>query len=455
MSLQNAASKSSHRRSWCWRDLQKIYLRAKDLFWELSSAYSDPVPKDWKQTVLLCISCLVISFLAGSLLYIWLSHSLQYESLLASVVALTTAFLMCIVLVLIHPIRCILTIIIPTLGTKQGRRLLLSTCFMFMALNILPNIFRNLRNIFHIIRCISQHTSERVLNSTGTFRDLTGEVRNMIKKTTDVMAGLQLTFSPEVNLLANVDTSVVSNQISELANNMKKEFETVELVFKDLTLVANRVFAGCFILYVLLNSTWYLRNYLTNIKFDNKYITRQLAEMAQKNNMTDLSNSSSLRLIKSTGLKMSRKELGSILFSFVIILVFVLLSALIIAMDHIVFQLAVEVGNWVENLPVMQVTFYMRYKGQVSTTFFSKDVASYNVERQLDFTFFPEHCKKPPSPPDPSVTASIVFIYCILFAVVFLETYAQRLCRKISAMFYKAREEERILYLFDQIVKNY
>ncbi|KAG8566892.1 hypothetical protein GDO81_013408, partial [Engystomops pustulosus] len=348
-----------------WQDVQKICLQVQNWLQELSCAFSDPVPKHRKQTLLLFILCFVFSSVAGIFLYIWLFHSLQYESFFASVIALTTAFLTCIVLVLIHPIRCILTIIIPTLGTKQGRRLLLSTCFMFMALNILPNIFINLRNIFNIIRCISQHSSERVLNSTSTFQDLTGELRNMVKKMTDVMAGLKLKFDPEVNLLANINTSVVSNQISEVANNMKKEVETVESVFKDLNLVANRVFAGCFILYVLLNSTWYLRNYLTNIKFDNKYITRQLVEMAQKNNITDL-NGTSMKLIKSAGLKMSRKELGSILFRLLMSIVFALVSVIIIAMDHIVFKLALEVENWVENLPEMQVTFYMHYNAKVS-----------------------------------------------------------------------------------------
>lgn len=446
---------ASRKRSSCLQDFRKIYLRVHHRFQELSVIYSNPVPKDWKQTLLLIILCFIFSSIAGTFLYIWLSRSLQYESFFASVLALTTAFLTCIILVLIHPIRCILTIIIPTLGTKQGRRLLLSTCFMLMAINILPNIFRNLQNIFHIIRCMSQHSSESVLNSTSIFRHMTDECRNMVKKTTDVMAGLRFKFAPEVNLFANIDTSVVSYQISEVANNMKKDFETVELVFKDLTLVANRVFAGCFILYVLFNSTWYLRHYLSNIKFDNKYITRQLAEMAQNNNITDLSNNgSSLSLIRSTGFKMSRQELGSILFRVLGILVFALLSALIIVMDHIVFQLAGEVGNWVESLPAMQVDFYMHYKAQVSVLFVHKNVASDNIHHRMDFTFFPDHCKRPASPPDPSVTASIVIIYCILFVVIFLETYAQRLCRKISAMFYPAREEERIQYLFQKIVKN-
>ncbi|XP_069807977.1 osteoclast stimulatory transmembrane protein-like [Dendropsophus ebraccatus] len=435
-----------------WKDFQKIYLRVRDWFQELSAACSNPVPKDWKQTLLLCILCSVFSSIAGASLHIWLSQTLQYGSSFTFVLALTTAIIICIVLVLIHPVRCILTMIIPTLGTKQGRRLLLSTCFMFMAVEILPNIFRNLKNIFHIIRCISQHSAERILDSTRTFQNMTVELSNAVKKTTDVMAQLQLKTPLEVNFFADINTQEISNQISIVGNNMKNDFETVELVFKDLILLSNRVFAGCFVLYVLFSSSSYLRNYLTDIRFDNKYITRQLMEMAQKYNITD--KGSSLGLIKATGLKMSGKEFGSILFRLLVTLVFALLSALIIAMDHIVYQLVKEFGKWGGNLPAMEVTFFMRYNAYVSFSIFSKEITLSDVSFPLSLIFFPDHCIQQASPPDPSVITLIIVIYCILFVVVFLEMYAQRLCRKIAAMFYQAREEERILYLCNQILRN-
>ncbi|XP_069807976.1 osteoclast stimulatory transmembrane protein-like [Dendropsophus ebraccatus] len=353
-------------RSPCWQNFQKIYLRVRDWFRELSAACSNPVPKDWKQTLILCILCSVFSSIVGALLYIWLSQSLQYEPFFTFILALSTAIVICIVLVLIHPIRCILTMIIPTLGTKQGRRLLLSTCFMVMAIKILPNIFRNLKNIFHIMTCISQHTAKNILDSTGTFQNMMYQLKESIKKTTDVMSNIQLKPHLEVDFLANINTAAITNQIANITNNMKKEFETVELQFKDLTLLSNRVFAGCFILYVLFSSTWYLRNYLTDIRFDNKYITSQLVEMAQKYNITDLSKGSSLGLIKATGFKMSAKEFGSILFRLLVILVYALLSALIIGMDHIVYQLVIEIIKWVENMPAMHATFSISYQAYVS-----------------------------------------------------------------------------------------
>ncbi|XP_075032933.1 osteoclast stimulatory transmembrane protein [Mixophyes fleayi] len=443
---------SSQKRTSYWSYFQRIVRpKSQDLLLELLSAYSVPVPRDSKQTLLLILLCFIVSSLAGVFLYIWLFNSLQYNSLPATVLSTTSAFLICGVLVLVHPIRCILTIIIPTLGTKQGRRLLLSTCFMMMALNIIPNILKNLRTIFHIIRCISQHSSEMVLNSTYAFRYLTKEVSNLVNDTVNI--GLH--YSKEVNFFANIDNSKVSNQILEIGNKMKKDFETVESLFKDIMLVTNRVLAGCFVLYMLFNATWYLRNYLTDIRFDNKYITKQLEQLAQKKNIVNLADNSSIKLIKSTGFKLSRKEIGASLFRLMTILLFALLTVLIVITDHIVFQFSVVVGKWVESLPSLQVTFYLTYNAHVNIAQVTRwHVPSYSKEFPLNITFFSKYCKHPTSPPDSSITIGIVFIYCILFAVIFLEAYSQRLCRKISALFYGTREEERVLYLFDQIQQN-
>ncbi|XP_063819219.1 osteoclast stimulatory transmembrane protein [Pseudophryne corroboree] len=440
------------RTSWCSYIQRVVRPKAHHMVLALLSAYSTPVPRDSQQILLLILLCFITSCLSAVFLYIWLFHSLQYNSLTATVLSTTSAVLICSVLVLVHPIRCILTIIIPTLGTKQGRRLLLSTCFMIMALTIIPNILKNLRTIFTIFRCISQHTFETVLNSTDAFKNLTNEMSHFVNN----IVKLSIHDSKEVNVLANVDNSIVSNQISEIANKMKKDFETVESLFKDIMLVANRVLAGCFVLYMLSNGTWYLRNYLTDISFDNKYITQQLEQLAQTKNITDLANlanSSSAKLIKSTGFKLSRKELGASLFRLLIVFLFALLTVLIITTDHIVFQFSVLVSNWVDDLPALEVIFYVTYDTHLSVNipFGTFHDTLYTKEFPLNITFFSAYCKHPTSPPDSSITAGIAFIYCILFAVIFMETYAQRLCRKISALFYRRREEERVLYLFDKI----
>ncbi|KAM5135038.1 osteoclast stimulatory transmembrane protein [Mantella aurantiaca] len=422
---------------------------------EVSMAYSIPVPRDWRQTALLVLTCSIMSSLSGTLLFAWLFYSLRYDYFPAFVLSTTLALLLWGVLVFVHPIRCVLTIMIPTLGTKQGSRLLLSTCFMVIALNIIPNILQNLKTIFQIFSCISQHSTEQLLNSTESFQDLAHDVKNLVTNTTYVMAKLSKAFVPKVNIVAQVNAYEVSDVITQAGNRLKINFDTLESLFKDVMLMANRVMAGIFIIYTLVGATWYLRSYLTNIKFDNKYITSQLEQQAEKNKVSNLPNVSSMKLIKSTGFKMSKKELGASLFRCLVILLFVLLTVLIITADNLVFQFAISVSQWVDSLPSLQVTFDLKYRAAVKVfNIIPVKNVKYSRIHTLDLTFFSPHCKRQASPPESSTIAAIGFIYCVLFAMVFLEAYAQRLCRKISAMFYRRREEERVLYLLHQIQKK-
>ncbi|KAM9296918.1 osteoclast stimulatory transmembrane protein [Gastrophryne carolinensis] len=418
---------------------------------EVCTAYSTPIPDGWRQVSLLVLTCAMISGLAGILLYLWLFHSLRYEHLPASASSAAFAFTTCAILAVVHPIRCVLTMVIPTLGTKQGSRILLSTSFMIIALNILPNILKNLKAVFQIFRCIAQHTAEKALNSTDDFRSLAGDVHRLVTETNDVVAALAVTSAAKIDIFTQINTSKISHPIRQAVTALKTDFEAAESLFKDILLVANRVMAGLFIIYILFNATWYLRNYLTDISFDNRYVTSQLEEKAEKMKVTNIS---SVKLIRSAGFKMSRKELVASLIRCLLILMFFLLTLMIIAVDHMVFRFAVAVSRWASDLPAAQVNFQLRYTAEVSLVKIIKsNVVSYSRDHQVDLTFFSESCKSPTSPPEISTTVVICFIYCVIFVVRFLETYAQRLCRKISSLFYRKRETERVTYLFLQIQK--
>lgn len=71
-------------------------------------------------------------------------------------------------------------------------------------------------------------------------------------------------------------------------------------------------------------------------------------------------------------------------------------------------------------------------------------------------TFSSARCSiSPPLPPNPSVLFVMVLLFCIIYATVFLETYARRLCRKIAASFFESREEERALYLYSKLSRKH
>lgn len=71
-------------------------------------------------------------------------------------------------------------------------------------------------------------------------------------------------------------------------------------------------------------------------------------------------------------------------------------------------------------------------------------------------TFSSASCRiSPPIPPNPSVLLVVGLLFCIIYATVFLETYAHRLCRKISASFFESREDERARYLYGKLSRQH
>ncbi|KAM8945797.1 osteoclast stimulatory transmembrane protein [Pelodytes ibericus] len=336
--------------------------RIHNFFLEICCAYYNPAPANWKQLVILIIECSLLALLNGIFLYIWLSSYLHYDSQPILILSVIVSIFTFCVFFLVHPVRCILTIMIPSICTKQGRNLFWSSSFMVIMFQILPNILTNIRSVFQTMKCVSQHSSENILNSTQVFQAIVRDVIKVVTNVKDEMANVGFTkITRGMKIDASIETSLISRQILKAAENIKEDFLNVELQLKNGVLMTNRILAGVFILYLLFNATWYLKCYLTDLEFDNAYITKRLEMLALEKNAPDLLLRSSEKLIKSTGLKFSREELCVCLIHVLILFLFVMLTALVVLGDHMAFQFAMVVGNWVYDLPPMHVTLQLNY----------------------------------------------------------------------------------------------
>ncbi|OCT62304.1 osteoclast stimulatory transmembrane protein [Xenopus laevis] len=411
-------------------------------------AYSNPIPKNRTQLLLLIILCCIISASIGLLLHNWLFRSLHYHTLLTVTLSSVVSTITFIVLVLMHPIRCMVTIMLPVMGTKQGRRLLLSICFMQIALKIIPNIISNMRAVPRTLGCISRHSAEMLLNSTFLFQTTITDINHLAKY--DPFE----TKTSNVGISAQVNTSLVCDRISKISEKVQKDLTAVALLFKDRVLLSNRIIAGIFVLVLLFNATWYLKRYLTDLKFDNLYITKRLEKLALENNGSHLLTSSRVKLIRSTGLKLSKMEILHYIIRSLILVSFGLFIAMTIAVDHITYQFALTVGEWVEKVPSVQIEFDIKYRATINLGLLTMN-RPFHKMYNWNITFVSSQCRTQATPPDYSVARNVVLICCVISAMILLEAYAHRLCRKISASFYEQREEQRVSYLFQKILRKH
>ncbi|XP_030068871.1 osteoclast stimulatory transmembrane protein [Microcaecilia unicolor] len=447
--------------NYCKTDL---FMRTKSFLLDTWSAYSKPIPENARECLSLLVLCSCIALSTGGLLYNWLSASLRYEFHLAVGISVGFSLLMLFTLVLMHPVRCMVTISVPTLGTKQGRRLLLSTCFMIITFNIIPNIINNIETIVQVLQCISLTSAESLFNSTALLREASHDFCHAVSRVADRMA--EVTFQSNkrrLEFVVHFEESTVRNQMHGATQKIKDDFSAVEKLIGNSMLMSNRVIAGIFIFYLFFGSAWYLKCYLTDLSFDNIYITKNLERMAFRNNTTHLLTSASKKLIKSTGLKLSKREVFTCLLRIIVLSFFLLSTLVIIVTDHIAFHLAVEVENWVHKFPTVPMTLDIAYSAKISFVAASLipikvpdiNVISFNKRYQRDFAYISADCTFKSNPPNTLVTITVGFMYCIVYAMVFLETYAHRLCRKISASFFEEQEEQRVLYLYNKILQKH
>ncbi|NWI24116.1 OCSTP protein, partial [Sula dactylatra] len=430
---------------------------------DLWSVYSKPVPANGRELWTLFLQCSCTTVVIGGLFYNWMFASLEYSWHLSIAMAVSFSLLLLLTLFLVHPARCVFSMIMPTLGTKQGRKLLLSTCIMIVVVNITPNIISNIKTILQIIKCICKNSSESLLNSTALLETASWQFGDAIQETVhSINIYRPMNGHFQFSLLNN--SALIYQQMHLAGEKIGKDFLAVEILVKDSVRVGNRLVAGFSVLYLCFESTWYLKNYLTNLRFDNFYITKKLEHLAVEKKAAHLLVGSSKNLIRPTGLKLSRGEVMLCLVQAMLLTVALMLMLVVVAMDHFAFRVADTVVRRAAQFSVVPVTLSIKYNAKIGILPFLLRLFPYKELPLQDFEksynrsliFSSAHCGiSPPTPPNPSVMLVVGLLFCILYATVFLETYAHRLCRKIAGSFFESWEEKRTHYLYKKLSRKH
>ncbi|NWR45318.1 OCSTP protein, partial [Regulus satrapa] len=438
-----------------------------DLWW----IYSKPVPADGRELWTLFLQCSCIAAVIGGLFYNWMFASLEYSWHLSVATAVSFSLLLLLTLLLVHPARCVFSMMMPTLGTKQGRKLLFSTCIMIAVVNITPNIISNIKTILQVIKCICKNSSDSLLNSTALLEKVSWELGDAIQETMEIPS----IYKPmnghfRFQLLQN--SSLIYQKMHLAGEKMSREFLSVEVLVKDSIRVANRLAAGFSVLYLCFESIWYLKNYLTNLRFDNFYITKKLERLAMDRRAAHLLVGSSKKLIRPTGLKLSWEEVALCLVQAMLVTVALVLLLLVVAMDHFAFGVADTAVRKAAQFPAVPVALNIKYKAtssfqvKIGITPFIFEILrnpskklllkDFNKTYQHQLIFSSARCGiSPPTPPKPSMLFVLGLLFCILYGAAFLGAFARRLCRQVAASFFPSREEQRVLHLYSRLARRH
>ncbi|XP_043836912.1 osteoclast stimulatory transmembrane protein [Dromiciops gliroides] len=438
---------------WLWHSglpKAQALLRAA---WEV---YSKPVPASCGQLLIQLLLCALISGAAGGLAYNWLAVSLLYPARTSATGAMACGFLLFLALGLVHPARCLLAITVPTLGTRQGRRLLLSSGFAELATRVVPNILANVGATTQVLRCVAQGSLESLLNSTHQLKAATEALDQAAGRPGD--RGLSLE-SPS-------NYSALYFQMLVATQRVYEDVSALEVLVRGLALGTNRVLAGVFILSLLSESMWYLKGYLTNLQFDNLYTSKQLEQLLRQSQDSPQDASPPALGLRLTGLKLSRAELLHCLFRLAFLGMPLGAMAVIVVADYVAFLLAHMAVDWAQRLPTLPIHLSIKYDAKYTVLAFvsfifnqlseERSLEIYQDTYKWELRFTSASCRLHPAHP-PQYTAALAAGTLFLFAsaTVFLETYARRLGHRVAASFFQAQEEQRARYLFSRLHQNH
>lgn len=286
--------------------------------------------------------CSAVAMATAGLLHYWLSETLRYDpwgSLKVAGVYGAAAFLL---LLLCHPLRCMATVGLLTLFTRQGRRLLLQTSFAVLLFNVVPNIAVNVGAAVHVLACTSEAFARSLLNSSDILniakRDLMRETIQAITSDFELIHNLR-----KLDNFMHIDISEVKSRFTNVSRQIERDFLHARDLVKDCKLLLNRILAVLFIFLLIFQSARYLKSYLTSLMFENEYLS-------EEESIKQLPDSSVGENVVSRKARI-RVECQSCVMSVVVVTLYFTAMTFIVVLDHVVFQVVHVILPWFLDIP--------------------------------------------------------------------------------------------------------
>ncbi|XP_066270347.1 DC-STAMP domain-containing protein 2-like [Branchiostoma lanceolatum] len=278
-----------------------------------------------------------------------------------------------------------------------------------------------------------------------------------------VMENLEREFYFDVDIYHNYtltkDFSKSGKEIrEEILNEIKGRTETFR---KCIGAVSNIMVITFLVLY--LKAASYRRKFMTKDRFDNLYITEEFKAMDKKRNdmwketVLPLDMRDYYNYIHPAGFRMAKAEKSKLGRGLIFWLINVIYGGFIMGMDWaqwwLLFMVALNADMKIDANPPYRIGMQVNGDGMLADMF-RVLITSFDPLAEEDFTFDTSKCLPNPRFPDLSIYRKIGFIYGACLFTVFFEAYGLRLRRATCASYFPERERERIVWLYNHMLKR-
>ncbi|KAM9861102.1 DC-STAMP domain-containing protein 2 [Aulostomus maculatus] len=257
------------------------------------------------------------------------------------------------------------------------------------------------------------------------------------------------------------DLDASSNKsLQEITHNIMEEVSS-DLQFLQMLFEPLKYCSLILLAFSFLRARWYRQRYLSDINFENVYVSTQLVELDQQMTLEDGASVMPITLheaktyITPLSLTLTNKEQRAILGGVVSVVKHMVIGGLLLALDFIVFWMLDQVHHHATGDVVARVPFTMSM--QVNGSGYASDifrdlVASFNVLQQGNITVISKKCLLEPSEPSYATCFILGFLLGLALLITVTGAFMRRCSRLICACYYPERELERLRFLRQKIL---
>ncbi|XP_065814115.1 DC-STAMP domain-containing protein 2 isoform X4 [Labrus bergylta] len=407
-------------------------------------------------------------------------------------------------------VRADVTVMLPSLCSGHGRSFLLFLFVSALLSGPLTNTFENTERAAASLLCgaelaanqtqeLMQRSATPLFSALDKIREISsnahavaGRVQNFIHTLTDsvrhvagelfctipsyiaghlkkrlaaptVAAFQRLKREFDFNVSASVKFDLDANSsrsLQQVSRDIMEEVSSELHLFQ--TLSAPLTYGGLVLLACsYLRAVRYRRRFLSDLDFDNVYISAQFEELDRQ--LTSGGGASVLPItrleaktyITPLSFHLSGREWRAVLAGVVSVLRHLVIGSLLVALDFLVFWILDQVQNQVKGDVVARapVTVAVQVNGSgYASDIFRDLVTSFNILQGGNITVISRKCLLAPSEPDYSTCFTLGFLLGLSLLVSLSRGLMQRCRRLACASYHPHREQERIRFLRQQIL---